>query len=163
PENDKITEDASDQAVTNNNIPQGTANITGVSASVDGVAGTCLEVKSQKSTIKLSIQFNFDAQLPTPSIVITFQTPGGLGISSMSTYHDNIDLTSWAQKDNRVDVEFTEIPLLKGDYFISIYLGCEKAIHCYDNAVNIIKLQVTQEGTEQGFVMLPHQWKPVSL
>jgi lipopolysaccharide transport system ATP-binding protein len=162
PENDKITEDASNQAVTNN-IPQGTANITAVSASVDGVVGTCLEVKSQKSTIKLSIQFNFDAQLPTPSIVITFQTPGGLGISSMSTYHDNIDLTSWAQKDNRVDVEFTEIPLLKGDYFISIYLGCEKAIHCYDNAVNIIKLQVTQEGTEQGFVMLPHQWKPVSL
>ncbi len=137
----------------------GTARITDVQATVDGTSGTLLHAKSQQSTLTVSVQFDFDPELPTPSLVITFSTVDGLGISSTSSYHDNIDLTQYISQNKKIEIVFPSIPLLKGDYTISVYLGCENAIHCYDAALNIIQLKIEQESTEQGFVMLPHYWK----
>lgn len=137
----------------------GTARITDVQASVDGKSGTQLAATSQKSTLTVAVQFDFDPELPTPSLVITFSTIDGLGISSTSSYHDNVDLTHYVSQDKTIEVVFPSIPLLKGDYTLSVYLGCENAIHCYDSALNIIQLKIEQESTEQGFVMLPHYWK----
>jgi len=138
---------------------QGTARITGVQANVDGTDGTILNAVSRESTLTISVQFEFDSALPTPNLVITFSTLDGLGISSASSFHDNIDLTSTHANNRKAEVVFPSIPLLKGDYTISVYLGCENAIHCYDAALNIIQLTIDQDSTEQGFVMLPHHWK----
>ncbi len=138
---------------------KGVAHITAVQASVDGISGTFLQAKSQKSTVTVAVQFDYDPELPTPNLAITFSTLDGLGISSMSSYHDHIDLADYLKQNNKVEISFPSIPLLKGDYSISVYLCCENAIHCYDSALNIIHLKIEQESTEQGFVMLPHYWK----
>ncbi|PTN12105.1 ABC transporter ATP-binding protein [Nitrosomonas aestuarii] len=137
----------------------GAARITGVQAAVDGMSGTILQAISQQSTLTIAVQFDFDPALPTPSLVVTFSTTDGLGISSASSYHDAIDLTQYHMQNKKIEVVFPSIPLLKGDYSLSVYLGCENALHCYDAALNIIQLKIEQEGTEQGFVMLPHHWK----
>ncbi|MCB1985430.1 MAG: ABC transporter ATP-binding protein [Burkholderiales bacterium] len=138
---------------------KGSARITDIQASVDGTSGTLLHATSQKSTLTVVVQFEFDPELPTPSLVITFSTMDGLGISSTSSYHDNIDLTHYFNENKKIEVIFPSIPLLKGNYTLSVYLGCENAIHCYDSALNVIELKIEQESTEQGFVMLPHYWK----
>lgn len=138
---------------------KGVAHITAVQASVDGISGTFLQAKSQKSTVTVAVQFDYDPELPTPNLAITFSTLDGLGISSTSSYHDHIDLTDCLKRNNKVEICFPSIPLLKGDYSISVYLCCENAIHCYDSALDIIHLKIEQESTEQGFVMLPHYWK----
>ncbi|MCP5244941.1 MAG: ABC transporter ATP-binding protein [Burkholderiales bacterium] len=137
----------------------GSARITDVQANVDGKSGSRLSATSQKSTLTIAVQFEFDPELPTPSVAITFSTVDGLGISSTSSYHDNIDLAHYFSRNKKIEVVFPSIPLLKGDYTLSVYLGCENAIHCYDSALNIVELKIEQEGTEQGFVMLPHYWK----
>ncbi len=138
---------------------KGVAHITAVQASVDGISGTFLQAESQKSTVTVAVQFDYDPELPTPNLAITFSTLDGLGISSMSSYHDHIDLADYLKQNNKVEISFPSIPLLKGDYSISVYLCCENAIHCYDSALNITHLKIEQESTEQGFVMLPHYWK----
>lgn len=138
---------------------KGVAHITAVQASVDGISGTYLQAKSQKSTVTVSVQFDYDPELPTPNLAITFSTLDGLGISSTSSYHDHIDLKDCLKRNNKVEISFPSIPLLKGDYSISVYLCCENAIHCYDSALSIIHLKIEQESTEQGFVILPHYWE----
>ncbi len=137
----------------------GTARITDVQACVDGMNGNILQATSQKSTLTVAVQFDFDPALPTPNLVITFSTHDGIGISSASSYHDEVDLTPYHVQNRKVEVVFPSIPLLKGDYSLSVYLGCENALHCYDAALNIVQLTIKQQGTEQGFVMLPHHWK----
>ena len=137
----------------------GSARITDVQASVDGTSGTRLSATSQKSTLNIAVQFEIDPELPTPSVAITFSTVDGLGISSTSSFHDNVDLAHYISQNKKIEVVFPSIPLLKGDYTLSVYLGCENAIHCYDSALNIVELKIEQESTEQGFVMLPHYWK----
>lgn len=138
---------------------KGIARITDIQASVDGISGTLLQAQSQKSTVTIAVRFDFDPELPTPNLAITFSTFDGFGISSTSSYHDHVDLTECLKQNNKVEISFPSIPLLKGDYFLSVYLCCENTIHCYDTALNIIQLRIEQEGTEQGFVMLPHYWK----
>ncbi len=141
------------------NQSQTAARITGIQANVDGTNGTILHAMSRESTLTISIQFEFDSALPTPNLVVTFSTLDGLGISSASSYHDQIDLTTSYANNKKAEIVFPSIPLLKGDYTVSVYLGCENAIHCYDAALNIIQLTIDQNSTEQGFVMLPHHWK----
>ncbi len=136
----------------------GTAHITSIKACVDGVYGNSLKIISEKSSVTVAIQIDFDPDLPTPSVAITISTINGLGISSASSFHDNINLSTYLAKDKQIEVHFPNIPLLKGDYTMSVYLGCENALHFYDSAVDIIQLHVERKNSVPGFVMLPHQW-----
>ncbi|MCK4492812.1 MAG: Wzt carbohydrate-binding domain-containing protein, partial [Methylococcales bacterium] len=108
--------------------------------------------------LKVEMQFEIDAQLPTPSLALIFCTLEGVCITSTSTYHDKVNLTEHLKTNNIIVITFPTIPLLQGDYTISLYLCCEKAIHVYDAALDAIQLSVTQKSTEQGFVMLPRHW-----
>ncbi len=147
-----------DKAAQNSSINKGSARITNIRASVDGIYENPLKIQSQKSTFAISVQFNFDPVLSTPALAFTFCTLEGICISSTSTYHDNIDVALLLQKHDAVEVTFPNIPLLRGDYFINIYLMCENVIHVYDSALDAIQVTVEQEGTEQGFIMLPRHW-----
>ena len=51
-----------------------------------------------------------------------------------------------------------QLPLLKGDYFINVFLACERGLHYYESALYAIDLEVTQDGLEQGVVTLRHDW-----
>lgn len=50
------------------------------------------------------------------------------------------------------------MPLMRGKYRLTIFLGCERSIHLYDHAQYCVELDVTHEGLEQGIVFLPHAW-----
>ena len=59
-------------------------------------------------------------------------------------------------------VVFPRIPLLKGDYLVSIFLTCERILHVYDNAERYVELKVAQKGLEQGLVVIPNRWQDIS-
>ena len=140
-------------------MAEGTAQITAIKASIDGQKEqTELNLVSNKDSLRIIMSFDFDEKLPTPNIGLTFCTLDGLCISSASTFHDKVDLTDHLKYNHQIQLYFPKLPLLKGDYTISVYLACENAIHFYDAALDAIQLKVTQENTEQGFVSLPHQW-----
>jgi lipopolysaccharide transport system ATP-binding protein len=56
-------------------------------------------------------------------------------------------------------IAFPNIPLLKGEYFVGVYLLSENGIHIYDGAANVATLHFSQSSLEQGVVSLPHAWQ----
>ena len=53
---------------------------------------------------------------------------------------------------------FHSFPLLKGEYYLYVFLLCEKGIHVYDFAHAVAKVTVRQNDIEQGVVSVPHSW-----
>lgn len=94
---------------------KGSARITDVQASVDGTSGTLLSATSQKSTLTIAVQFDFDPELPTPSLAITFSTKTGIGISSTSSYHDSVDLIHYFSQNKKLKWYFHRSPYLKAN------------------------------------------------
>ncbi len=139
--------------------PSGHAHILGVQTSVDGTAGTVLYVQSAKQTLSVSIGFASDPNLPAPVTALILNAPDGRTIASNSTQADNLELTRDASGRGTATIEFPNIPLLKGEYSITVYLLSENGIHVYDTAANVAMLHFTQDHLEQGVVSLPHNWQ----
>ena len=139
--------------------PSGHAHFLGVQISVDGTVGTVLYVQSAKQTLSVSIGFASDPNLPAPVAALILNAPDGRTIASSSTQADNLELTRDAYGRGTATIEFPNIPLLKGEYSISVYLLSENGIHVYDTAANVATLHFTQDHLEQGLVSLPHHWQ----
>lgn len=138
--------------------PTGHARILEVQTQVDATAGKVLYVQSSKQTLSVTIQFASDPQLPSPVIALTIHAPDGRTIASSSTQSDGLELARDLSGRGAARIEFPRIPLLKGEYFIGVYLLSENGIHVYDAAANVATLHFSQETLEQGVVSLPHFW-----
>ena len=79
-------------------------------------------------------------------------------IASVISVHDGVKLTVDAQGRGKGTVSFPKIPLLKGEYAITVFLSTEDALHPYDQVTHCVKFRVTQDSVEQGIVTLPHSW-----
>jgi lipopolysaccharide transport system ATP-binding protein len=142
--------------------PTGHARILEVQTQVDATAGKVLYVQSSKQTLAVTIQFASDPQLPSPVIALTIHAPDGRTITSSSTQSDGLELARDLAGRGAARIEFPKIPLLKGEYFIGVYLLSENGIHVYDAAANVATLHFSQETLEQGVVSLPHFWQSSS-
>jgi len=138
---------------------KGIARITAIKAMVDGVEGRKLSVKSKFSNITLQVEFSSGSFYPVPTVALTFSNRKGQIISSASTMLDQINLHRNSEGKGRAMITFPCFPLLRGDYWLDLYLMCEKGIKVYDLAKQVIEFNVTQDGLEQGLVSLPHSWQ----
>ena len=139
--------------------PQGHARILGVQSRVDEVVGTSLEVRSGQQTLGVAVGFASDPELPPPVVAVTLNGPDGRILASSSTHSDGLLLARDAGGRGTATIEFPKIPLLKGEYFVWVYLLSENGIHIYDTASNVATLHFSQETLEQGLVSLAHQWQ----
>ncbi len=139
-------------------VPDGTAQITNITISVDGVTGDRIDVLSLKSELNLTIGYSSDPKLPTPSLGFTISSADGKVITSAGTKNDDLSIKRDAQGNAKVRVSFSKLALLKGEYWITVYLMCENAIHIYDEVNHPTKLDVHQESLELGVVSLPREW-----
>jgi lipopolysaccharide transport system ATP-binding protein len=139
-------------------VPDGTAQITNITISVDGVTGDRIDVLSLKSELNLTIGYSSDPKLPTPSLGLIIHSADGRMITSAGTQHDGLSIKRDAQGNAKVRVSFSKLALLKGEYWITVYLMCENAIHIYDEVNHPTKLDVHQESLELGVVSLPREW-----
>lgn len=139
--------------------PTGSGRLLAVEAEVDGVRGNKAVVATSKvSELRLYVSFSVGLDLPNPSVAVVIDTADGRGVSSMSTFHDEVILARDNNGIGSICLSFSKLPLMKGDYSISVFLGCERALHCYESAISAIGLTVIQTGTEQGLVHIPHVW-----
>ena len=139
--------------------PTGHAHILGVQTRIDQTVGTVLYAQSGKQTLSISIGFASDPGLPPPVAAVTLHAPDGRTIASSSTQADGLELIRDGSGRGTATIEFPQIPLLKGEYNIGVYLLSENGIHVYDTAVNVATLHFTQDHLEQGIVTLPHRWQ----
>jgi lipopolysaccharide transport system ATP-binding protein len=142
-------------------VLDGTAHLTDITASVDGMTGHSLELLSLKSELCLTIGFVSDPKLPTPSIGLVILSQDGRMITSAGTKHDGCTIQRDAQGKATVRVRFAQLALLKGEYWMVVYLLCENAIHLYDQANLPTRLNVYQQGLELGVVSLPRRWEQI--
>jgi len=140
----------------------GQARILGVQARADGTVGTSLQVHSSEQTLAVAVGFASDPALPSPVVAVTLHSSDGRTIASSSTQADGLVLERDPAGRGTATIEFPKIPLLKGEYYIGVYLLSEDGIHVYDGAANVATLHFSQKTLEQGVVSLPRSWQSVA-
>lgn len=136
----------------------GTARITGVTASADEVEGKELPVHSGRSDVRIAIDFAADPALPVPVVALGISDANGLTVASATTHNDGIALRTDASGRGSATIVFPRLPLLKGVYWVTVFLATEDGVHVYEHIERCLRLDVTQDGLEQGVVALPHAW-----
>lgn len=138
--------------------PTGLARLLHIEATVDGVAGRKLKAVAGRSTLSIEIEFQADRGLPPPTIAFGLETQCGTAVSTGSTYFDATPVVLGPDGRGTQRLTFPQLPLMRGEYRLSIFLACEQTIHVYDTALYCVELEVEHPGIEQGIVFLPHAW-----
>lgn len=138
--------------------PSGTARLLKV-ALQENNANTHASIMSGESSIQVSIAFASDPSLPCPNVAMTLQTPDGRTITSAATWEDQFVLHRTTEGMGEINLKLDEIPLLKGEYLVNIYLMCERGLHIYDTAIAAATLQIKQSSRLQGYFSIPHRWE----
>jgi len=137
----------------------GHARIRRVVTSVDGVASNRLQLVPGQGTLRVTIEFDSDPQIPMPTAGMTFELANTMILASVVSRTDGVLLQRDAQGRGTATIEFASLALRKGDYYIGAYLGNENAIHLYSEAPRIALLSVSDTRPEPGLVDLPHGWR----
>jgi lipopolysaccharide transport system ATP-binding protein len=142
-----------------NSLPQpSTASILNVEVSADGQPGNRLEIESGQSQLRIEVDYSVATEIPAPSIAVVVNDASGQCISSAGSISDGCEFNKNEDGVGKATIEFEEIPLLKGNYLIDVYLMCEKGIHVYERLPSAASITVKQKGMEIGYVSLPHSW-----
>jgi lipopolysaccharide transport system ATP-binding protein len=120
--------------------------------------GRHLRLHSRTQDLVLDVAFQVDPQLPDPSVLMALFTRAGILVASAGTHNDHFALTRDDRGSGHVSLVLPQLPLLKGEYYLDIYLACERGLHYYATAPAAFELVMTQDGLEQGVVNLGHQW-----
>jgi len=136
----------------------GHARITRVDTLLDGVSSTHLSCAAGEGCLEVVIDFESDPDLPAPTAGMTFEVGSVMVLSTVVSLSDGVALQRDANGRGRATIRFDKLPLRKGEYFISAYLGNENAIHLYSQAIRIASLRVHDARPEPGVVDFPRSW-----
>ena len=138
--------------------PQGSGHIVRVHAKSGTQEGLMLQLKSGESDLQIEVEFRIDPKLPAPGLAFGISDGLNQTVASVISIHDGARLKVDAEGRGKGSITFTQLPLLKGDYAVTVFLSTEDALHPYDQVEHCIKFRVTQSSLEQGIVSLPHHW-----
>jgi len=136
----------------------GEARLAKVEVSADGVTDRKLAVRSGRTDLEITVGFDSDPDLPPPSVGLTITGSNGWSVTSASTSNDGLALERCSDGSGEIKLVFPHFSLLKGAYWVNVFLLCEQGIHLYDRLEHAAELQVVQDGLEQGVVSLPRRW-----
>lgn len=139
-------------------VPKGYSQLRRLEASCDGESGKALVAQSAQSTLEITLQFDSDPDMHAPGAAVTINSMEGKILASSGTWIDgyNIERDPWGR--GTATIRFPKLPLLKGKYYLSGYLYCERGLHAYAAVEQFANLEVQQDHLEQGIVSLPHSW-----
>lgn len=140
----------------------GTGRIVRALARTQAAEGSEVDVVSGQSDLMIDIFFEIDPSLPTPGVAIGISDANATTITSAISVNDGVPMQMNAEGKGKATVVFERFPLLKGSYWVTCFLTSEDGLHPYDQVLHCLRINVRQEGTEQGFVSLPHQWLPAT-
>jgi lipopolysaccharide transport system ATP-binding protein len=139
----------------------GSVRFTNLKAHCDDLGGTALTARSGKSLLSVDFEFMADPQLPIPNLALVVYSADGKIVCSTGTWIDGINLTRGADGIGRASLNFPKLPLLKGQYSLTAFLMCERAVHVYEAVEHFATVQVSQPHLEQGLFSIPHQWQTI--
>ena len=139
----------------------GSVRFTNLKAHCDDLGGTALTARSGQSLLSVDFEFMADPQLPIPNLALVVYSADGKIVCSTGTWIDGINLTRGADGVGRASLNFPKLPLLKGQYSLTAFLMCERAVHVYEAIEHFATVQVSQPHLEQGLFSIPHQWQTI--
>jgi len=139
-------------------VQPGQGRFIKVVVSADGVVGKVLTLKAGVSELSVFVQFQFDPALLLPSVAFGIETVAGMAISSGSTFFDAVKPRFIGPGLGEAHLRFPGFSLMRGRYRLTVFLGCEKSLFAYDQALYCAELEVVHDGIEQGVCFLPHAW-----
>ena len=139
--------------------PQGHAHFSHVEVSLDGTVGRVLRGRPGENDLSIRLQFESDPQLPPPAVGVSIDYGTLMAVTCAVSRSDKVLLERDIQGRGEVIIDFPALALRKGKYHISVYLGCEDAIHIYDNVSVVATLQIEDCLPEPGLVILAHRWQ----
>ena len=139
----------------------GSVRFTNLKAHCDDLGGTALTARSGQSLLSVDFEFMADPQLPIPNLALVVYSADGKIVCSTGTWIDGINLTRGADGVGRASLNFPKLPLLKGQYSLTAFLMCERAVHVYEAVEHFATVQVSQPHLEQGLFSIPHQWQTI--
>ena len=150
-----------DQAVSSVPPPlEEAARIVGIDAwTDDGQRGRELAVRTEETTVNVRLRFVSNPALPAPSVAFGIAHISGVTLSSGLSHQTGVVVPRDAAGRGEVVLVLPKLPLLQGDYALTMVLGCERGLHVYGMAERVVVLRVSQAGLEKGWVTLPHQWQ----
>ncbi len=137
----------------------GHARLDKVDVDIEGKSPRDAIVESCQSTVRVKVSFVSDPAIPCPTVAVTLHAMDGRMLTSAATWEDHVTLERTLNGTGQISAVFERMPLLKGEYLISVYLLCEQGIHLYDSASGVATLCVQQEGRLQGYFTVPHIWR----
>ncbi|SDY55236.1 ABC transporter ATP-binding protein [Nitrosomonas sp. Nm33] len=137
----------------------GHARLDKVDVDIEGKSSCDAIVKSGQSTVRVKVSFVSDPAIPCPTVAVTLHAMDGRMLTSAATWEDQVTLERTHNGAGQISAVFERLPLLKGEYLISVYLLCEQGIHLYDSANGVATLRIEQEGRLQGYFAVPHIWR----
>lgn len=79
-------------------------------------------------------------------------------VAAFSTFHDGLEPFR-GQRRYSVRLDIPELPMLKGEYSLYVFLVDEEALHNYDSKVVHGAFEVAAEGYRFGLIHIPHSWR----
>jgi len=149
-----------EQATANaTSAPAGQARFAHISARSDDTHGDHLCLRSGESTLRVRIDFCSDPALPPPTLAFGIETNAGLSVTSAGSLYDGVPIERAPDGSASVELILPKLPLMRGEYSMSLFLGCERMMHIYDHAPHCVRFEVTQAGIEQGLVFIERHWQ----
>ena len=139
-------------------VPKGYSRLRRLEARCDGIAGSLMVIESAQSTLEVSLSFDSDPHMPAPGAAVTINSMDGKILASSGTWIDAYIIARDKWGCGVATVRFPALPMLKGKYYLSGYLYCERGLHAYAAVEQFADLEVHQNHLEQGVVSLPHSW-----
>lgn len=124
-------------------------------------SGTKLQLTSGCVDLSVRVSFQSDPLLKPPSVGITITASSGVPVTSAGTHVDGMEVDRVEDGRGEVELIFPGLPLLRGNYWVNVFLLCDQGLQVYDKAQLVSELEVTQKTLEMGVVTLPHHWSGV--
>lgn len=137
---------------------KGHARLVKVRVSAGSEPATALDLVCGESDLHVDVDFASDPALPAPTLGVAIVGADGRFVCSAGTLNDGLVLQRQPDGSGGARLTFPHLPLLKGSYWVHVFLLCEQAVHVYDQADAVAELRISQRDLQQGVVSLPHVW-----
>lgn len=136
-----------------------TAKLSGITVQTsDGQSSKDLRIVSNETDLRIRVAFRMDPSIPAPSVAFVITHLSGVTVTSGLKILDDSFLDRHAGT-GAVELSLPLLPLLQGDYHLDVYLGCERGLQLYDQALRDVRLTVVQSSLERGLVTIPCEWQ----
>ncbi|MBH9553317.1 ABC transporter ATP-binding protein [Inhella gelatinilytica] len=115
-------------------------------------------LRSGEDELVIAVEFASDPNDACPVLGVVVQDAEGRSIMSAGSWLDAQNLVRDDGGAGRVRLCFPQVGLLKGRYYVSAYLMCERGIQVRSAAEHVVRFEVKQTHLEQGVVHLPRTW-----